>query len=271
MSPNPRQGGTAPEPRGVRSAAPPTSWAGAPDRRTDCRAVLSDDPARDSRAALPPWGRRGPNRPPGRCRWVRLHTAVPPSPRAAARPLTGCAVRCGRSARDRRAALSPWGGTALTGALSLLAGGLHTAVPPCPRGAARPPIRPPALSAGAETAVSSLSVGRRGTRFAVASPVGRAAWTAVSPLVGGEGRHGLSCAPLSDPWRRGLDSRVALAGGRRATRRRRSSRSQVAGRRGVGPLCRPPCTRGRHGAHPQRCAPSRFPKRLPSGVAERLR
>ena len=248
---------------------------------------------------LTPVGRRGSNRPPGRCRRgaPAYRRAVPPPVRTA-RPLTGCADPCGRCAPRRRAALSPWGGTA-PDRPSAVEDRPETAVPPYPCVAARPRTgRLPRCGwIGRKTAVSSLPLwGRRGARLAVPSPVGRAAWTAVSPLEGGEGRHGLSCRaairPVGGAARTAVPSlpvggtacsaapalaagagrgRVALRWGRRATRRRQSCRSYTAERRGVGPPCRPPCTRGRHGARRNDAHPAGFPKRLPSGDAERLR
>jgi hypothetical protein len=284
VSPNPRQGGTAPEPRGVRSAAPPTWWAGAPDRRTGlpCRPSGrpgSRPPCRPSGrpgsrppCRLTPVGRHGLNRPPGRCRRVRLHTAVPPYPHGAARRLTGRAVRCGRSARDRRAALSPWGGTALTGHLVVCwRVRLHTAVPSLPRGTARRQVRRavPRWAHGLDSRVA-LGGGRRATRPEL--PRRSDPWAARPGLpcrLVPVGRHGLIGRPaLPGGAGRG---RVVLRWGERATRRPRSCRSHAAERRGVGPPCRPPCTRGRHGAHRNDAHLAGFPKRVPSGVDERLR
>ena len=246
MSPNPRQGGTAPEPRGVRSAAPPTWWAGAPDRRTGspCRPFGRPGPRPPCR--LTPVGRCGSNRPPGRCR-----QGAP---------------------AYRRAVLPPWDGAALTGRPAV-AGGVrpHTAVPSHPRadGPAPDRLRRPLRAVRPETPCRPIPVGRHGPgpavrcggpardRRAALSPWGGTApGPAASPLrvdrpqdrrvvpapVGTARRQARRAVPCGS---RGLDSRVALGGGRRATRPELPRRSPTRGRRG--PDRRAVRPRGRHG------------------------
>jgi hypothetical protein len=142
VSPNPRQGGTAPMSAAVgrRDAHPP--WAGAPDHRTDLVVLsLVDGAPRGRRAVLSPWGGTAPNPAPAACwavcrrppcrplvwtRWparapsgVRPETAVSPLPVWTTRPT--CAPSGVRP---------------------------ETAVPSYPRGAARLP--PAALPAPAK-------------------------------------------------------------------------------------------------------------------------
>jgi len=119
---------------------------------------------------------------------VSLHTAVPSAPRADDPASPRAALR--GASRDRRAVLSPWGGTAPTRRADR--SGDAASRPPCRlapaarrltgrvapgRSGPRPPCRP-------------NPVGRRGAWFA-APPLGGVARTAVSPSEGGGGRHGL--------------------------------------------------------------------------------
>jgi hypothetical protein len=142
VSPNPRQGGTAPISAAVGRRDAHLPWAGAPDHRTDLVVLsLVDGAPRDRRAVLSPWGGTAPNPAPAACwavcrrppcrplvwtRWparapsgVRPETAVSPLPVWTTRPT--CAPSGVRP---------------------------ETAVPSYPRGAARLP--PAALPAPAK-------------------------------------------------------------------------------------------------------------------------
>ena len=170
MSPNPRQGGTAPITTAVGRGDVHLPVGRRGDHRTDLVVLsLVDGAPRDHRAVLSPWDGTAPNPAPlsvGGC----LHTAVPSHPCAddPARPRpAGCAPRppCRLIPVGRHGSHPP--------RCPLRRRGLETAVSPCPRGTA--PDRPHCLwRSGPETAVS--------------------------PSEGGGGRHGLNCrVARSDP------------------------------------------------------------------------
>ncbi len=223
MSPNPRQGGTAPMPRGVRLAAPPT-MGGAPHRRRGPTAVPSHpvgQPGLDSRVALVGGGgRHGLELP--RCSPTRGRRAAPDRravpPRGAARPPTAAPLRRVRGP-GQPCRLIP-----------VKRHGPDRPHSPCGRGTAVPSLP---WGGAARTAVPLLSsVGRHGS-WSAASPVVARPRTAVSLRSPAE-RHG-SRAARRPGGVGGSGSRVALRWGRRAARPRRSCRARAADRRGVGP------------------------------------
>jgi hypothetical protein len=273
VSPNPRQGGTAPITARRSAAAPPTvvgrrarsphgtvvpSLVDVPAALSGRLAVVGGAPA--YRRAVPTLVRTARYPCAAPLPWCNK-TAVPSYPRRTARLLTGrlavvggarlhtavpSCISCGRPGTPRRPFVGgaprppcrpiPSGGAGLLpGRRPVAGGGSETAVPPHPRRAAR--LLPGCAASwwrGPETAVSPCP---RGTVLTGRAASGRrGSETAVSSCPRGPARRPVRRAVPCG--RLGSDRRVALGGGRRATRPELPGRPDPWAT-GPGPPCRP--------------------------------
>jgi len=200
VSPNPRQGGTAPitaQLLACRAARPGPARPTA--ARRDRRAVPTGRVARPETACRPspPQDGAAPNRPPRSCRWCASvppcrstpssgkapdrprswwcgpETAVPPYPRGAARRLTGLA-HCGWWLRDRRVAPFPGGAARHPTRLCRhrVAAWPRNRRAALPSGAVRHPNWPRRCGWGCQTAVSPCPRGTAPTRRAASEASG---------------------------------------------------------------------------------------------------